>query len=121
MDFERMMNDTDRLQVMNRLFTSFEIYKFSNGNKMKAADSVAVYDELKRIFRVLIGNDGEKKLFCERIYCELYTTCKETKRQVVKNALRALMKDFAEAYKLSYAELTSEGETETEFFQKVEN
>ena len=30
MDFTRMMNDTDRLQVMNRLFTSFEIYKFSN-------------------------------------------------------------------------------------------
>ena len=118
MDFARMMNDTDRLQVMNRLFTSFEIYKFSN--KMKAADSVAVYDELKRIFRILIGNDGEKRLFCNKIYCELYATCKETKRQVVKNALRVLMKDFAEVYELSYAELTSdEGETEAEFFHKV--
>lgn len=121
MDFERMMNDTDRLQVMNRLFTSFEIYKFSNEKAMKAADSVAVYDELKRIFRILIGNDGEKKLFCNKIYCELYATCKETKRLVVRNAFRALMKDFAEAYDLSYAELTSEGETETEFFHKVEN
>ena len=119
MDFARMMNDTDRLQVMNRLFTSFEIYKFSN--KMKSADSVAVYDELKRIFRILIGNDGERKLFCNKIYCELYTTCKETKRLVVRNALRALMKDFAEAYDLSYAELTSEEDTETEFFHKVEN
>ena len=31
------------------------------------------------------------------------------------------MKDFAEGYDLSYAELTSEEDTETEFFHKVEN
>lgn len=88
-----LVSDVKKLQIMNRLYICFEIYRF--GHKMRSRDVVAIYDILRETFHYLVEEDAEENLFS---YC-VYLTVKEKaekQNKTVREAIRGILAEFAE-------------------------
>ena len=85
-----LVSDVKKLQIMNRLYICFEIYRF--GHKMRSRDVVAIYDILRETFHYLVEEDAGVSL------C-VYLTVKEKaegQNKTVTEAIRMILTEFAE-------------------------
>ena len=88
-----LVSDVKKLQIMNRLYICFEIYRF--GHKMRSRDVVTVYDILRETFHYLVENDDKENIFSLCVYLTVKEKA-EGQNKTVKEAIRMILTEFAE-------------------------
>lgn len=89
----KLVTDVQKLQIMNRLYICFEIYRF--GHKMRSRDVVAIYDILRETFHYLVEEDAEENIFSLCVYLTVKEKA-EGQNKTVKEAIRMILTEFAE-------------------------
>lgn len=89
----KLITDVQKLQIMNRLYICFEIYRFSH--KMRSRDVVTVYDILRETFHYLVENDDKENIFSLCVYLTVKGKA-EGQNKTVKEAIRMILTEFAE-------------------------
>lgn len=89
----KLVTDVQKLQIMNRLYICFEIYRF--GHKMRSRDVVAIYDILRETFHYLVEEDAEENIFSLCVYLTVKEKA-EGQNKTVREAIRGILTEFAE-------------------------
>lgn len=90
---DRLVPDVKKLQIMNRLYICFEIYRF--GHKMRSRDVVAIYDILRETFHYLVEEDAGESIFSLCVYLTVKEKA-EGQNKTVTEAIRMILTEFAE-------------------------
>ena len=88
-----LVSDVKKLQIMNRLYICFEIYRF--GHKMRSRDVVAIYDILRETFHYLVEEDAGENIFSLCVYLTVKEKA-EGQNKTVREAIRGILTEFAE-------------------------
>lgn len=121
-----LVSDVKKLQIMNKLYIGFEIYRF--GHKMRSRDVVTVYDILRETFHYIVENNAGENIYSLCIYLDIKERAKG-QNKAVKGAVKAILTEFAErdADLREYFEKLNEGaevdndpehDKEMEFFHR---
>ena len=89
----KLVSDIKKLQIMNRLYICFEIYRF--GHKMRSREVVTVYDILRETFHYLVENDDAENIFSLCVYLTVKEKAEE-QNKTVREAIRMILTEFAE-------------------------
>lgn len=89
----KLVSDVKKLQIMNRLYICFEIYRF--GHKMRSRDVVAIYDILRETFHYLVEEDAGESIFSLCVYLTVKEKA-EGQNKTVTEAIRMILNEFAE-------------------------
>ena len=90
---DRLVPDVKKLQIMNRLYICFEIYRF--GHKMRSRDVVAIYDILRETFHYLVEEDAGESILSLCVYLTVKEKA-EGQNKTVTEAIRMILTEFAE-------------------------
>lgn len=117
-----LVSDVKKLQIMNRLYICFEIYRFSH--KMRSCDTVTVYDILRETFHYIVENNAGENIYSLCIYLDIEERAKG-QNKAVREAIKGILTEFAErdADLKDYFEKLNEGidaehEEELKFFHR---
>ena len=89
----KLVSDIKKLQIINRLYICFEIYRF--GHKMRSREVVTVYDILRETFHYLVENDDAENIFSLCVYLTVIEKAEE-QNKTVREAIRMILTEFAE-------------------------
>ena len=86
-----LVSDVRKLQIMNKLYVGFEIYRFSH--KMRSCDVVSVYDILRETFHYLVENSSGENIYSLCIYLDVEERAKG-QNKAVRGAIKAILSEF---------------------------
>ena len=114
----KLVTDVQKLQIMNRLYICFEIYRF--GHKMRSRDVVAIYDILRETFHYLVEEDAGENIFSLCVYLTVKEKA-EGQNKTVREAIRGILTEFAERdadLRGYFASFDGDNDPEMEFFHR---